>query len=169
MDEPLAEFLDGMIRDNYCASAKKFSGAVLIEKVDPPKTEEEVDEYIIQGRPVPIEDSADHQLLQSFDRARREYLANPPVPDWNFDVNGTVTLHGNQKFDGDAFQGEIPWRQFGSLPRDRDPELYRRDSNGWWRCVECSHLPDEHYPEPHSGDPDACYECSRCNCGNNCR
>lgn len=116
MDEPLTTYLDRMIEAAY-VTTERGRGRSFHHPA------EEAVEALIEdpdlGRPVPIDDSADHFLLRSFDRARREYWAKDPVPDWNFDVNGAVTLHGNRKFDGNSFHGEIPWRTLHRTENER--------------------------------------------------
>lgn len=165
MDEPLAEYLDRMIRDNYARTEEKFSG--LARYHIEPKSSYDVEEYIEDpqtGRPVPIEDSADHYLLLSFDRVRREIFDLPMVGsergyvrrfDGTYDSVAHTQPHA-------VVSGEIPWRSFSTLPSDEDSDLYRRDEYGWWRCVECAHLPSDHFG-PGS------FECALCNCGNNAR
>jgi hypothetical protein len=53
-------------------------------------------EHPSSGRPVPIDDSADHFLLRSFDRCRREYML-APVPEYH-------------RYSQLPVSGEIPWR-----------------------------------------------------------
>lgn len=106
-DEPLSTYLDRMIEAAYVVTERG------VGRTFHNPDEEDVTELIEDdelGRPVPIEDSADHFLLLSFDRFRREYWSRPPIPDWNYDVNGTVILSGNRKFDCTEIHGEIPWR-----------------------------------------------------------
>lgn len=150
-EQSLGEYLDHLIGRAYVTT--RFTGRL---QVSQRATEASVRHYIedeVTGRPVPLDDSADHFLLMTFHRLREEFLDRPfPVYEEPKPVSG-----------------EIPWRELSTLSKDRDPSLYYRDSYGWWRCVECAHTPDEHYPEPYSGDTDAGYECSKCNCGNNSR
>ena len=69
---------------------------------------------------------------------------------------------GNTVLEADNIQGEMPWLN------ERNMYLYFRDECGSWRCVECVHTPEEHY-DPGPDDVYACFECSKCNCGNNSR
>lgn len=166
MDEPLSKYLDLMIQSSYVHTERGVGRKIM----NPP--EEDIRALIedqVWGRPVPIDDSADHYLLLSFDRVRREIFGRAMVGsergfvrrlDGTYDSVAHTQPHP-------VVVGEIPWRSFHSLPKDRSS--YTRDELGWWRCNECSHLPDEHYPEPFHDDPFGSYECSRCNCGNNSR
>lgn len=110
MDEPFAEYLDRMIGRIYVT--RKFSGHVTIN--DP--AEDSAASYIFDdatGRPVPIDDSADHFLLQSFDRARYELLTVPP-PVGN-GMNGLRNVAGLLE-EGNEFCGEIQWRDMHVKP-----------------------------------------------------
>lgn len=73
-DQTLTEYLDNLIERAYVVRTPgqypKSTRA----------TEESVRYYIeneVTGRPVPIDDSADHFLLMSFHRLREEYLTRP--------------------------------------------------------------------------------------------
>lgn len=149
--ESLPEYLDRLIGRVYVTLVRGRGYA--IQRA----TETSVRFYMESeetGRAVPINDSADHFLLTHFHRLREEFLDRP------------LPVYEEPK----PVSGEIPWREFSSLPKDRDPDLYERDALGWWRCVECGHRPDQHYPDPgYSGNPNATYECASCNCGNNSR
>ena len=153
MDEPLADYLDRLIQAAYVVTERGVG-----RKVMEPSAEDvqNLIEDEVWGRPIPIEDSADHFLLMGFDRVRREYLAKDPVPDWNFDVNGTVVLSGNRKVDGDSFHGEILWRAL------------HVDSG--WLCRECGHPNDGHFDDdgggPITDSTKFTYcEVGKCSCG----
>lgn len=103
-DEPLSEYLDRLIYTLY-GSTQRGIGYVqkdpslwdVIEYIEDEKT----------GRPVPIDDSADHYLLRSFDRMRQWFQNVPPSK-----ANG---LFGRRVQYGiptecNECSGEIPWR-----------------------------------------------------------
>lgn len=107
-DEPLHKYLDRMILRNYT------------QRVQP--EESDIRDYIEDentGRGVPIDDSADHFLLLSFDRIRRDMLSNGTVPKAN-GFCGSVTIDGlNGKIESNAIQGTIPWK---TMHKEQDAE-----------------------------------------------
>lgn len=109
-DEPLSNYLDRLISVAYATLVRgvgyKFNdptAASMVHYIEDEKT----------GRPVPIDDSADHFLLRSFDELRREYRTRPlPV----YEEPAPVC-------------GEIPWRNMHTKlcrtcgRRDDEPSL----------------------------------------------
>lgn len=104
MAEPLSDYLDRMIYSLYGSTQRGYGYVTkdpslwdVIEYIEDGKT----------GRPVPIEDSADHFLLRSFDRLRQYFRAQP--------VSTANGKFGRQVQYGVTFEcnecsGEVPWR-----------------------------------------------------------
>jgi hypothetical protein len=110
MDEPLADYLDRLIQAAYVVTERGVGRKILN-----PSTEdiEALIEDEVWGRPVPIEDSADHFLLMSFDRVRREIFTLPMVGsergyvrrlDGTYDSVAHTQPHA-------VVTGEITWRK----------------------------------------------------------
>ncbi len=116
MAEPLSDYLDRMIFSMYGATQRGYG------YVEKNPLHSDVVEYIEDektGRPVPIEDSADHYLLRSFDRVRH-HLQSLPIPKGN-GMNGqwthtSITSEDDQiktihtVLECNETSGEIPWR-----------------------------------------------------------
>lgn len=105
MDDPLSTYLDRLIYSMY-GSAQRGYGYV---RKDP--LHSEVIEYIEDestGRPCPIDDSADHYLLRTFDRARRELLLL--TVDYNECRGMVISPSSVYEVISETVCGEIPWR-----------------------------------------------------------
>jgi hypothetical protein len=105
-DEPLPEYLDRMIYTLYGFTQRGIGyvpknplHSEMVEYIEDEKT----------GRPVPIEDNADHFLLRAFDRLRTEYRTRP-LPEKGFSFRGSVVYANGCLGESDMTYGEIPWR-----------------------------------------------------------
>ena len=91
-EQSLPEYLDHLISRAYVTT--RYTGRL---QVSTRATDASIRHYIeddVTGRPVPIDDSADHFLLMSFHRLREEYLDRP------------LPVYEEPK----PVSGEIPWR-----------------------------------------------------------
>lgn len=107
MAEPFGDYLDRMIYTLYGATQR---GIGYVQKHP---SHWDVVDYIEDdktGRPVPIEDSSDHFLLRSFDRAH-EYLQHIAIPKGT-GVFGFVLRSDGGVTECNECHGEIPWRTF---------------------------------------------------------
>ncbi len=105
MTAPLGDYLDHLIERAYVS--RKRGEYPKVHRA----SEASVRFYIedeVTGRPVPINDSADHFLLMSFHRLREELLEKP-VPE-NTGFFGSVRYANGTIGESDTALGEIPWR-----------------------------------------------------------
>jgi hypothetical protein len=114
-DKPLPEYLDQMIYSLYGVTQRGYGYVAkyplhteVVEFIEDEKT----------GRPVPIEDSADHFLLRTFDRVRRDLFQDGRIPKAN-GLFGRVVSYQRGTSECSECSGEIPWR---NMHREKSDE-----------------------------------------------
>ena len=153
-EEPFAEYLDRLIQEQYVE--RRLGVGYMFHS----PLHSAVVEYLEDtstGRPVPIDDSAEHYLLRKFDITRRNLLPAPIPAKNGFQGEvrgryGTWVVPKEQPYYTNEIHNEIPWR------------CYHGDLQ--WPCTECGHPESEH-----RSYEDGWHYCigddGECNCGNN--
>lgn len=134
-------------------------------------------EWMESSVPMPIDDSADHQLLTMASDMRHEWFAKlPKEPDWDAYHSrkwvgpAWCPPRGREFPDLEPVSGEIEWRK---LHTDGGPGFYLDVCE--WPCTECLHstggicqgLRETHDYEGGFSDATVTTYCKTCNCGNN--